>query len=195
MDVGFCCVFPLYMVCCFCCVFPFVWLIASKFSWMLAFAVFSSLHGLLLACFFYVGFCCVFPVYMACCWHVLIDVGVCSDFLFTWLVSSKFSLMLAFAVFFPLYGLLLASSHGCWFLLCFSSLRGLLLVTLCLIYSSICEIFMCGFYTTFINCCGRSDLSGTTTCLTTSVPAVKGKLLVIIFYSKTFSFFTQALWS
>ena len=106
--------------------------------------------------------------------------------------------MLAFAVFFPLYGLLLASSHGCWLLLCFSSLHGLLLanfhpalVTLCLIYSPICEIFMCVFYTTFINRCGRSDLSGTTTCLTTSVPVVKGKLLVIIFYSETFSFFTQ----
>ena len=82
---------------------------------------------------------------MACCWHVLIDVGFCSDFLFTWLVSSIFFFMLAFAVFFPLYGLLLASSHGCWLLLCFSSLHGLLLVTLCLIYSSICEIFMCGF--------------------------------------------------
>ena len=140
----------------FCCVFLFAWLVASKFSLMLAFAVF-------------------FP--------------------FTWLVVSMFSLMLAFAVVFSLHDLLLASSHGCWLLLCFSSLHGLLLVTLCLIYSPICEIFMCGFYTTFINRCGRSDLSGTTTCLTTSVPAVKGKLLLIIFYSKTFSFFTQVLWS
>ena len=33
----------------FCCVFPITWFVASKFSWMLAFAVFSHLHGLLLA--------------------------------------------------------------------------------------------------------------------------------------------------
>ena len=97
--------------------------------------------------------------------------------------------MLAFAVFFPLYGLLLASSHGCWLLLCFSSLHGLLLVTLCLIYSPICEIFMCGFCTTFINRCGRSDLSGTATCLTTSLPAVKHNILVMIFLFKNVFFF------
>ena len=57
------------------------------------------------------------------------DVRFCSVFLFAWLVASKFLLMLAFAVFFPLYGLLLASSHGCWLLLCFSSLHGLLLAS------------------------------------------------------------------
>ena len=35
----------------FCCVFPITWFVAGKFSLMLAFAVFSSLLGLLLASF------------------------------------------------------------------------------------------------------------------------------------------------
>ena len=79
--------------------------------------------------------------------------------------------MLAFAVFSHLHGLLLASFLPA-------------LVPLCLIYSPMCEIFMCGFYTSFINRFGRSDLSGTATYLTTFVPVVKGKLLVVIFFIK-----------
>ena len=47
------------------------------------------------------------------------------------------------------------------------------LASLCLIYSPICEIFMCSFYTTFLIRYGRSYVSGTATCLRTSVPAVR----------------------
>ena len=43
----------------FCCVFPITWFVASMFSWMLAFAVFSNLHSLLLLL--------CFPLCMAYC--------------------------------------------------------------------------------------------------------------------------------